>query len=326
VSVSDQKTERLLNLTMALLATSRFLSKSEIFRNVAGYSGSTEAMERMFERDKDNLREIGLVIEVAPFDELFDDEVGYRIRSESYALNIGHLTPSERSYASLAATLWRNHMLHSSGHHALLKLSAIEGNGFGDDYGSGLITLENDSPHLEVLWSAIENRTLVHFSYSNPETSNRSLAPYGLSLWHGIWYVVGMDVIKNDIRVFRLSRIVSSIDSDPIKGSFDIPKDFAMKDYLVMLQERPPVLCHALIRVGRCNTLRMQGVVESVDTEWDRIEFAHQEEKVSELLWFGDDLILQTPEPMREALITLLKAKLATRNSSEIRSPGGDHE
>jgi len=326
VSVSDQKTERLLNLTMALLATSRFLSKSEIFRNVAGYSGSTETMERMFERDKDNLREIGLVIEVAPFDELFDDEVGYRIRSESYALNIGQLTPSERSYASLAATLWRNRMLHSSGHHALLKLSAIEGNGFGDDYGSGLITLENDSPHLEVLWNAIENRALVHFSYSNPETSNRSLAPYGLSLWHGIWYVVGMDMTKNEIRVFRLSRIASSIDTDPINGSFEIPEDFAMKDYLVMLKERPRVLCSALIRVGRCNTLRMQGVVEPIDAEWDRIEFPYQEEKVSELLWFGDDLILQTPEAMRDALIALLKAKLVARNPSDMTLPGDNHE
>ena len=312
--MSDQKTERLLNLTMALLATSRFLSKSEIFRNVAGYSGSVETMERMFERDKENLREIGLIIEVAPFDELFEDDVGYRIRSESYALNIGHLTPSERSYASLAATLWRNRMLQNSGHHALLKLSAIEGNGFGDDYGSGLITVENDSPHLEALWNAIENRTLVRFTYARPEISHRSLAPYGLSLWHGIWYVVGMDMTKNEIRVFRLSRIVSSIDPDPVKNSYEIPEGFSIKDYLVMLKEPARVTCKALIRVGRCNTLRMQGVVESVDPEWDRIEFAHQEEKISELLWFGDDLILEAPEPMRDALITLLKAKLGGEN------------
>jgi hypothetical protein len=70
----------------------------------------------------------------------------------------------------------------------------------------------------------------------------------------------------------------------------------------------------------------MQGVVESIDAEWDRIEFPYQEEKVSELLWFGDDLILQTPEPMRDALIALLKAKLAARNLSEMMLPGGDHE
>ena len=49
------KAERLVNLTMALLETRRPLSKEEIFANVAGYSGTPEAMERMFERDKDVL-------------------------------------------------------------------------------------------------------------------------------------------------------------------------------------------------------------------------------------------------------------------------------
>ena len=59
--MSSAKTERLINLTMALLASRRFMSKSEIFRRVAGYNGTQETKERMFERDKDDLRtlEIG---------------------------------------------------------------------------------------------------------------------------------------------------------------------------------------------------------------------------------------------------------------------------
>jgi len=50
--MSSAKTERLVNLTMALLASQRFIKKSEIFRKVAGYSGSQETKERMFERDR----------------------------------------------------------------------------------------------------------------------------------------------------------------------------------------------------------------------------------------------------------------------------------
>ena len=72
--MSDQKTERLINLTLALLASKRYLSKSEIFNTVAGYSGSSESMERMFERDKDELRNLGIQIEVKALDPLFDDE------------------------------------------------------------------------------------------------------------------------------------------------------------------------------------------------------------------------------------------------------------
>lgn len=68
--MSSQKTERLINLTLALLATKRHLTKSEIFNQVAGYSGSPETMERMFERDKDELRNLGIQIEVKGIDPL----------------------------------------------------------------------------------------------------------------------------------------------------------------------------------------------------------------------------------------------------------------
>jgi len=58
--MADTKTERLVNLTLALLASKRFLKKSEILRTVAGYEGSAESMDRMFERDKDDLRALGI--------------------------------------------------------------------------------------------------------------------------------------------------------------------------------------------------------------------------------------------------------------------------
>ena len=70
----SRKSERLVNLTIALLATKRYLTKSEIFRTVDGYDGSPEAMERMFERDKDDLRSLGIVIELGTFDPLFEDQ------------------------------------------------------------------------------------------------------------------------------------------------------------------------------------------------------------------------------------------------------------
>ena len=75
--MSSQKTERLINLTLALLATKRYLTKSEIFKNVTGYSGSAETMERMFERDKDELRSMGIEIDVKGLDPLFEDDQGY---------------------------------------------------------------------------------------------------------------------------------------------------------------------------------------------------------------------------------------------------------
>jgi len=67
----SRKIERLINLTIALLATKRYLTKSEIFNSVEGYEGTPETKERMFERDKDDLRSLGIEIEVGSFDPLF---------------------------------------------------------------------------------------------------------------------------------------------------------------------------------------------------------------------------------------------------------------
>ena len=102
----SRKIERLINLTIALLATKRYLTKSEIFRTVEGYEGSAETKERMFERDKDDLRTLGIEIEVGSFDPVFADEAGYRIHSEKYELNLGQITPLEISLLSLAAPSW----------------------------------------------------------------------------------------------------------------------------------------------------------------------------------------------------------------------------
>ena len=104
--MSSAKTERLVNLTMALLASPRYLQKSEIFRKVAGYTGSQETKERMFERDKDDLRSMGIEIEVASHDPLFEDEQGYRIKREKFQLQIESFDADELSILATALGMW----------------------------------------------------------------------------------------------------------------------------------------------------------------------------------------------------------------------------
>ena len=99
----SRKSERLVNLVIALLATKRNVTKSEIFRTIEGYEGSHESMERMFERDKDELRSLGIEIEVSGLDPLFDDEVGYRIRPENFTFDSEGFSPIQIAYMSLAA-------------------------------------------------------------------------------------------------------------------------------------------------------------------------------------------------------------------------------
>ena len=308
--MSDQKTERLINLTMALLATKRYLSKNEIFDQVAGYSGSTETKERMFERDKDDLRTLGISIEVGSLDPLFDDEQGYRISESGYELTIGELTPTEISYLSLAATVWRNQLFTKSGSHALVKIDALGGTGLREDFGQATLSLENETPLFPALWEAITNSYKISFTYRSGTTTRRQLLPYGLSLWHGSWYLVGHDLDKEEIRVFKVSRIVSEVTIESKHHSFSVPEHFAIEDHLLMLVPEPRINFVARSRVGRCQSLRMNAQVSNIDAEWDRISFTLGSDWLEQILWFGNDLVLESPLEKVEEIIAVLREKL----------------
>ena len=308
--MSDQKTERLINLTMALLATKRFLSKSEIFANVAGYSGTVETKERMFERDKDDLRTLGIVINVGSHDPLFADEPGYQILENNYEFEIGELTPQEIAYLSLAARVWRNQLFATGGSHALLKIDALGGTALREDYGQAALSLENETPLFPSLWEAITQMRTISFSYRSQVTTDRTVAPYGLTLWHGSWYLVGLDLSKSEIRVFKVSRIASEITFTGVDHSFAIPKDFSIKDHLIMLAPEPESTFIARVRVGRCHSLRSGADIVNIDGEWDRISFILGSDWLERILWFGEDIILESPAERVSKLLDTLRSKL----------------
>ena len=84
--MSVSKSERILNLFFVLINSKRPIARSEIRQRVNGYeeSESESAFERMFERDKDELRNTGIKIDTVPIDPLFDDELGYQIDSKIF--------------------------------------------------------------------------------------------------------------------------------------------------------------------------------------------------------------------------------------------------
>lgn len=154
--MSAQKTERLINLTLALLATKRYLTKSEVFKIVAGYSGSPETMERMFERDKDELRSLGIEIEVKGIDPLFDDEQGYLIRSETFQLSDSEFTKEELLYLTMAANLWHDSALENDSRGALLKIKSLSGPIESNAVNTPAVRDSDDSAMLSSAFEAVD--------------------------------------------------------------------------------------------------------------------------------------------------------------------------
>ena len=201
----SRKNERLVNLTIALLATKRYLTKNEIFRNIEGYEGSAEAKERMFERDKDDLRKLGIQIEVGGLDPLFDDEAGYRIRPESYALSLRDLTPTQVTLLSLAAQAWQDAAFTDLSQQALRKLTSI-----GLDTDSSQLPvmapkLVGADENLRGALDALTSLTTIEFDYLNIQgvAQKRQLQVYGVQARKSHWYLIGLDTEKNAIRNFR---------------------------------------------------------------------------------------------------------------------------
>lgn len=309
--MASRKSERLINLTIALLATRRYLTKSEIFRSIEGYEGEASSMERMFERDKDDLRNLGIVIDVRGVDPGFEDEPGYRIHPESYSLNLGELTGTEVALLSLAAEAWRGAALGESAHSALIKLRSL---GIASDFDA----LPNLSPKVQVnssafvpLTRAIGERATVNFKYRSAALKDepRVLNPYGLGSRKGNWYLIGDDLDRKALRIFRLDRIVSEVEIVSKPNAFGTDPDFSVLSFLDSHLFEASDSATVQIRRGRGYALRREAVLLSSDDNFDLYEIAYADEKgfIDSILWHGDDVVVLSPSTLREGVIHSLQ-------------------
>jgi len=307
----SRKIERLINLTIALLATNRYLTKTEIFRTVEGYEGNPETKERMFERDKDDLRSLGITIDVGSFDPLFADEPGYRIKAESYQLDLGEITPTEISLLSLAADAWQDAAFADSAQSAILKLSSFGVSADPIDLPGASQRLANSSADLEVITSAIGTSDFLVFDYLSADfvAQERTIIPIALSNKFGFWYVSGVDNQLQEIRTFRLDRIQGSITVSKNKEVFEFPKEFELNQIDVAATQR---FATVDVRKGKGHALRALATSVKDLGEWDqiRIPIYTLDFLTAELLWHGEDVFVHEPADLRESVITRLQELL----------------
>ena len=127
--MSKRRTERLLSIVVLLLSTRRYLTAEEIRAAVYGYPEQYDAFKRMFERDKEELRELGIPLETG-LNNALDEEPGYRISRQDYELPEIQLEPDEAAVLGIALRVWQSAELAGAAAGALLKLKAA---GLPDD-------------------------------------------------------------------------------------------------------------------------------------------------------------------------------------------------
>jgi len=301
--MSTQKTERLINLTLALLATKRYLTKSEIFKNVAGYSGSAETMERMFERDKDELRNMGIEIDVKGLDPLFEDDQGYLIKSGTFQLKGNEFAKDELFYLTMAANLWQSTALDSDSKAALLKIQSLSGPIESDVVNIPEIRDNENSSMLSIAFDAIEKFKILTFQYNG---STRVVEPLGMYTKAGFWYLVAKD--KDSYKSFKLLRIEGKLTSTGKQNGFKKPKEFDLMQYLEGLNKEE-VVAEILVRKEQAFALRSKYAAGDFNEEWDLmvLPYQYEPEIVETLLWHGENVIVLKPENLRNTIKISLK-------------------
>lgn len=302
-----------MNLVIALLVSQGYVSKDRIRRVVEGYRDQTaEAFEKMFERDKEELREIGIPIELGSNDKMFDDEPGYRIRRDAFELPRIDLEPDEAAAVGLAARVWQHARLARQTSTAVLKLKAA-----GVAVDSEALTLVEpllaaSEAAFEPLWDAVVARRQVAFGYRRPghEPTVRRVQPWGVLSWRGRWYVIGHDLDRAAERMFRLSRITGPVAATGPVNAFGVPAGTDLRALARQLEPRPAEgTATVRLLAGQGQALRRRASSVAAGDGGDVVELPLLDPVLlaEEVVALGPAAVVIAPPDVREAVVHRLQ-------------------
>ena len=310
-----RKTERILNLTICLLVSGRYLPKSRIREAVEGYHNlSDAAFERTFERDKDELRSLGVPIEVGSFDPLFDDEPGYRIRPSEFSLSPIDLDAEEAAVVGVAARVWKHASMAEATRSAISKLRAAGVEPDASQLASLEPSVQASEPGFDVLWNAVLDRARVSFTYRDG-TTPRTLEPWGLTSYKGRWYVIGRDVDRQASRMFKLSRMTDLPRMVSRAASYEVPADLDLRRLARVLAPRERTETAVLaIRAGKAPALARRGEPAASDLRLPAgfgvyaVGFTDLHSAAEEITQYAADVVVLEPVELRDLVVRGLTA------------------
>ena len=314
------RAERLVNLVICLLSSRQYLPAERIRRIVPGYAeaASDEAFSRMFERDKAELRDLGVPLETGRTPG-FDAGEGYRIARRDYELPDIDLEPDEAAAVALAARLWDSPQLAGAAHGAVLKLRAA---GVEVDPEPSMVVeprVRATEPALIPLISAVQEGqavTFVHRRHPAVLPAPRTLEPWGVVSWRGRWYVVGHDRDRSATRCFRVSRIVGPVRALGPAGTVQRPAGIDLLKVVAGSAGPSPVAHTARLWLssGRANGLRryakvlgsmtVDGVVGDVVT----VDLPGHDVATRWIAGLGPDAVVLEPAELADAVRARLAA------------------
>ncbi|HMO10755.1 MAG TPA: WYL domain-containing protein [Actinotalea sp.] len=317
--------ERLLNLVIALVNTSAPMTKEQIRGSVAGYDAapSTEAFERMFERDKETLRELGVPV-LTVTGPAHGDEQGYRVDPDAYALPPMQLSAAQLGVLTLATELWQDQALRLDATRGLTKLKAVGSESAQVEAVLGLAPRVHPAgPAIGALLDATASRQAVTFVYraaSTGEVLERTVEPWRLVASRGAWYLVGLDRGRQAPRVFRLSRIVGAVRATGQAGAYAVPDDLDPRALVDSAQSADAQTAWLAVLPDRAAPLRARAVdalpppeMPGAPPGWDvvAVPYTRSSDLADELAAATDTVLVLAPGQLRASVLRRLRDAVA---------------
>jgi proteasome accessory factor B len=306
--------ERLFSLVLALLATDTGLTKNEILSTVQGYrqrfsaSGDNSNLERQFERDKDDIRDLGVPLETleSPGQVGNNQNLRYRIPRGDYELPADiSFSPEETTLLNLAAMVWREGSLSGESRRAILKLRSL-GVTTDDPVLGYAPRLRVRDAAFDPLSTALEKNVIVRFNYLKPgeqEARLRTVAPIALIQHQGRWLLHAEDQDAGGTRNFLLRRIVTPVTTTNTKyPAFDPSATKAALDELEAIWDERTTTVE--VQPGSDASTRLEkrkGTVRHDETLLT-LHYSDFDLFADELAGYGPEVLVTSPPEMRAAV------------------------
>jgi predicted DNA-binding transcriptional regulator YafY len=366
--MAQSKTARWLDLIAYLLQHRFPVTREEIFEHVAGYRGEAgegdagaeaaalESVRRKFERDKDELRALGIEIETVQLPDRAGDEagVGYRLRARDFYLP--YLELAEKAADRPAPYQGLAHVPVSRVDLSLLdratrRLAARPDFPLSAAAASARRKLEFDLPlplrsiervlsrsldgeaarSLEVLQQAVAEHVAVdclYFAIGRDAEERRVIEPYGLFFTWGRWYTAARARDRDAMRVFRVDRVREAELLTGKDARFTVPATFSVRHYLRRspweLTDNPPTAVRVRFAFPESRWVLAQGVGKPVEPLLGDggavLEFEVRDTYpfLRWLLTFRDHATVQSPGALAEEL-EALRRRVATLYAADAR-------
>jgi proteasome accessory factor B len=303
--------ERLVNLAFYLASAGRPVTAEEIHSEVDGYppGQDADAFLRMFERDKEQLRDAGFAIE--------ESEKRYRLDAASTFATEVDLAPEELAAIRAVGLALVDDPAFPFAEDLRLALAKLA-TSFEAPETSVVTRLATEQPARQgvavaTLDQALSARKRVTFGYTNQRGEHKvhDIEPFGLFAREGWWYLVGRDTKLDEVRVYAVARTDSLAvnPNRPKSPDFQRPEGFDVAAFIGMPFQYGPDHIDATVRISSEQAWRATALTAGTGTlEPDgtailwRVTARDEKQFLRWLVEYGPGLELVAPERLAREL------------------------